>query len=244
MHPNTGPLALLFNQPRLAMIDRTKLQVIPTPSVGVEMTCSCDGHCFVHLLRVSTETYLRWVLPHEEILRLLKNEIVINEDVYTSLLSALIDGFCQQARCYFENKYFITDFGDLLPIICTNMLNLQIIITYTPKLQLRDCHIVSSSMTRILTEILYIVLHLSRQHYSGTAFNANFITIISYQKSYSPSVLVQSTNRPTISKVTANIFNTSSSQVQSLTHSVSTSFASTSSMSTLVLSYGSNVRKA
>ena len=58
VHPNPEPPTLLFNQPRLAMMDGTLLQVIPTPG---------DGHCFVNLLRVSMETYLHPVSPHEEI---------------------------------------------------------------------------------------------------------------------------------------------------------------------------------
>ena len=51
--------------------------------------------------------------------------------------------FRLQAKRYFENKCFNMDFGDLLSLLRANMLNLQIIITYTPKLQLRDRHVVS-----------------------------------------------------------------------------------------------------
>ena len=81
--------------------------------------------------------------------------------------SKSVHDFSLQAKQYFQQKFYNSDFGDLLPLIAADAFEFQLIISASPRLQLRDCYIVK--LFHCSAACLYIVLHLSQEHYSGTA---------------------------------------------------------------------------
>ena len=141
------------------------------------------------------ETHLSVRLLHHEILQRLRNEIIVNEEMYTNFFAHNIPLFRLQAMQYFDMKCYNSDFGDLLPLIAATAFDLQIIILAFPKLQLRDCHIVTSFHVYTVS-CPYVILHLSQEYYSGTAPNIFYrrnltihATLTAATSCYSPGTL-------------------------------------------------------
>ena len=80
------------------------------------------------------ETFLNIRMSYHEIIRSLQNELIINEGLYMSFFSKPVDICRQQARQYFQQKFYNSDFGDLLPLITANAFELQLIISASPRL--------------------------------------------------------------------------------------------------------------
>ena len=123
--PGSGQAGLQMHQLTPASINNTMLQVIPT---------AANGHCFVYALCISIETFLNIRMSYHEIIRSLQNELIINEGLYMGFFSKPVDVFRQQARQYFQQKFYNSDFGDLLPLISANEFELQLIISASPRL--------------------------------------------------------------------------------------------------------------
>ena len=156
MKPNPGPARV--QQPtgsahgrlQLASHDGALLRIIPT---------AVNRHCFIHALHVSMATFLFTDLSCSNLLRQLRNEVIVNEETYMSFLPATLTAFRAQVSSYFDSKNYNTDFGDLLQLTAANAFKLQIVITQSPYFKLKDCLIVSPSGTFTLTNIPFIVLH-------------------------------------------------------------------------------------
>ena len=118
--PNPGPARV--QQPtgsthgRLQLTSHDDALQRITPKAG-------DGHCFIHALHVSMATFLFTNLSYSNLLRQLRNEVIVNEETYMSFLHVKLTAFRAQVSSYFNSKTYNTNFSDLLALIAANALN-------------------------------------------------------------------------------------------------------------------------
>ena len=154
MHPHPGPAAPTIGQQQLVQPSLASLEtVLLVPTSG-------DGHCFMHALRISMATYLHATFEQQEVLRLLKNEIIANKDKYVHFLPYPVATFRQQTRDYFYLRQYNCDFGDLIPLAASIALGLQIFITPSHNIRLTDSHIICPSNTAQQDSLSYVIMQL------------------------------------------------------------------------------------
>ena len=147
-----------FSSMALAPRDMT-VTILPT---------TADGHCFIYALRTSIILYLHRDFTHVNLLHCLRNEVALYEDLYLGFYAGSKQMFRYESIRYFLSKVYNSNFGNIIPLIAANALNIQIEICLSPHVSLLNCRIVQPFRCAPAAWPL-VILDLQRQHNSGTS---------------------------------------------------------------------------
>ena len=65
-----------------------------------------DGHCFIHALKSSLQSQLQVGVSYDYIIRQLRNEVIVSENIYFPFYDSNLSAFHNDALKYFCYKHY------------------------------------------------------------------------------------------------------------------------------------------
>ena len=150
----------------------------------IKIPSNPDGHCFLHSFASSyTNQICRGMMPLFKLKCLIIKEVVNNLDTYTPFINLDNVSLLKQLHLYIFKKIYNTDFGDLVPLVTANAIEVNITILncdITLPNETACTEIIARENGNSLGKCVYLMK--SGEHYDGLSIKSvsDFSNIASF----------------------------------------------------------------